>query len=116
MTPIRAIFNYKEEVKYDPENPAHAKYAGMAVAMEERTIGGFITEILTLNDSFKDRVLDGVVNNVSQYKEIPMTKTGVYVVFWMDMETHYQMSVQDFNSMTVSSKEMRNYVSKFQTA
>ena len=116
MTPIRAIYNYKEEVKYDPENPAHAEYAGMPVAMENRTIEGFITDVVLLDDSFKDRVLDGVVENVSQYKEIPMTKTGVYVVFWMDMKTHYQMSVQDFNSMIVSSKEMRNYVSKFQTA
>lgn len=117
MKPIRATFNYKEEVDVDVENPAHAKYIGMPVAIENRSIDGFVTDVLPLEDSFKDRILDGVNDKgISIYKDAAMQKTGVYVVFWMDMGDHYQMSIQDFNSITVSKQEMKNYVNRFYSA
>ena len=117
MKPIRALYNYKKNVAVDPENPKHKKFIGFQYATEERSKGGFVTDILKLEDAYKDRVLDGVSENgIPQHKEAVMQKSGVYVVFWEDCGEFYKMRILNFSDITVTSQEMRNYVNRFYTA
>jgi hypothetical protein len=111
MTPFRANFNYKVTVKTDPDNPNHRAYYGMEEAEENRSVSGFVTDVLVLNDSFTSLVASSA-GETKSYQEVPMTKGGVYVVFWKDMGNYYQMTVQDYNSITMSKRDMINYVNK----
>ena len=113
MKPIRASYNYIEQVDVNPTNPKHAAYIGMDKAPEKRQLSGFVTEILRLTDNGTNRVQNGIKDGVAQYKDISISQTGVYVVFWIDKGDYFQMSIQSFNDITVLNKEMNNYVNSF---
>jgi len=115
MKPIRAYYNYTVDVPIELGNPLHEPYLGGEYAVEKRQSPGFVTEVLILDDTFTGRLLDGIKTNkdgvqYSDYKDQVMSRSGVYVVFWEDKDTHYQMRVEDFSSITVSNGDMRNYV------
>lgn len=115
MRPIRAIRNYKAEVPIEIDNPLHADFLGGDTALEDRQAFGFVTDILILDDSFATKVLDGFETSetgsrMSKYKDTIVQRSGVYVVFWEDCGNYYQMRIEDFNSITVDSKDMRNYI------
>jgi len=116
MTPIEAIYTYKKEVPFDPENPKHSKFFGSDIAIEEREVRGVLTHILPLNDSFTSRLLDGIDQDkdgrsITRYKDGIIIKQGVYVVFWADEGDYYSMMVVDYSDITTTPKIMRNYVS-----
>lgn len=121
MIPLRATFHYKVEVPVDYENPDHVEYHGLGVATENKICQGYITEILELKDSAPIKLLQGIKENdngqrYSDYKESFASASGVYVVFWEDRGDDYRMHVEDYNSFTVSRKEMEEYVRKLRSA
>jgi len=111
MIPIQAQLHYKEEVKYDPDNPLHRPYLGEEMALEDRAVDGVITDILVTDDVVTQKIQDGVQNGKNTYRDVPVNVSGIYVVFWEDKGDHYTMRVENYNRITVSKKEMRNYVS-----
>lgn len=116
MKPIRAMLRYKAIVPCNPENPKHAAFIGMKDAEEDRYREGYVTEILPLTDGFSNRILDGKdEKGYNVYKDVPISKTGVYVVFWMDEVDSYKLSIQDVNDIQSLPQEMNNYVRSFYT-
>ena len=117
MKPIRSTYNYTVEVDYDFNNPEHAPFAGLPIAIEKRQIHGFITDIIQLKGLVQTvgeretRSINGSLD-VKEKRESSAVD-GVYVVFWADTGTNYKLMVEDFSRFTVSYGEMRNYVAAY---
>ncbi|ANS04901.1 hypothetical protein [uncultured Mediterranean phage] len=99
MIPIRATRHYIEEVDYNPEK--HGLNTGQETVAEKRMARGYITDIISLLDV-------GVDKSIGSDKL--MQKDGVWVIFWEDKGDNYQLQIEDWNNITVSTKEMNEYV------